>query len=275
LFRRRRDAGESGRHEARAGRHERRGLRPEDDLDDEFGDDQSDQSDHGGSDYDDGGEPTGDEGGMAGAGPWDSREKYPQRVRVDVGSLLIPAVSGQELGLELSDDQSRFTAVSVDIPDGKLQVRALAAPKSGGLWEDERTSIVATILRSGGRAQETDGPFGPEVVVYEPPDPNSGLTGLQPARFVGVDGPRWMLLGKISGPAAARPELARPLEEVFAGIVVVRGDHPAPPRDLLDILLPAEMREALAQQMAETQAEQPHAQLLMPTERGPEITETR
>jgi hypothetical protein len=112
-------------------------------------------------------------------------------------------------------------------------------------------------------------------VVYEPPDPNSGLTGLQPARFVGVDGPRWMLLGKISGPAAARPELARPLEEVFAGIVVVRGDHPAPPRDLLDILLPAEMREALAQQMAETQAEQPHAQLLMPTERGPEITETR
>jgi Protein of unknown function (DUF3710) len=271
LFRRRRDAGDSGRHEARAGRHERRGLQSDDELDGEIGDGEryDDVDEHG----------TGGHAAFGaageGTGPWDSSQAYPERARVDVGSLLIPAISGQEIGLELSDDQSRFIAVSAEIPDGKLQVRALAAPKTGGLWEDERADIVTTIRKAGGQAQETDGPFGPEVVVYEPPDPSSELTGLQPARFIGVDGPRWMLLGKISGPVAVSPEMARPLEDVFAGIVVVRGGHPAAPRDLLDILLPAEMREALAQQMAEQAEEQQQAQLLMPMDRGPEITETR
>jgi hypothetical protein len=170
----------------------------------------------------------------------------------------------------------------VDMPDGKLQVRALAAPKSGGLWDDERAGIIETITKAGGQASEVDGPFGPEVQVLEmvpvagEGEAGQGLTEPQPARFVGVDGPRWLLVGKISGPAAASPELIRPLEEVFADIVVVRGDHPAAPRDLLDILLPAEMREALAQQIAESQAQaQQESQFLVPTERGPEITETR
>jgi hypothetical protein len=44
---------------------------------------------------------------------------------------------------------------------------------------------------------------------------------------------------------------------------------------VLDILLPAEMRDALAEQVAETEAEQQQAQFLMPIDRGPEITETR
>lgn len=257
MFRRRRDAGE-GRHEARAGRHERRGLEPGNEPDDDFTGDEFTSDDD-----------------AQGTGPWDSGTPYPQRLRVDVGSLLIPANEGQDVGLELSDDQSQFVAASVDIPEGKLQIRALAAPKSGALWADERTAIIETITQAGGQAGEADGPFGSEVQALEPPHPDSGLTGLQPARFIGVDGPRWLLMGKISGPVAASPERARPLEQVFADIVVVRGDHPAAPRDLLDIMLPAEMREALAQQMAETQAEQQQAQFLMPTDRGPEITETR
>ncbi|MGH3159912.1 MAG: DUF3710 domain-containing protein [Streptosporangiaceae bacterium] len=259
MFRRRRDAGD-GRHEARTGRHERRGLTPDDDgLDEGLAQDE----DQGGPDDQ-----------STDSGPWDSRESYPDRTRLDVGSLLIPAGPGHDVGLELSDDQSQFVAVSVDMPDGKLQVRALAAPKTGGLWDDERGGIIETITKAGGQASEVEGPFGPEVRVLEMPDPATGLTEPQPARFVGVDGPRWLLVGKISGPAAARPELIRPLEEVFADIVVVRGDHPAAPRDLLDILLPAEMREALAQQIAESQ-EQQEGQFLVPTERGPEITETR
>jgi hypothetical protein len=255
LFRRRRDAGE-GRHEARAGRHERRGLGPGDEPEGDF---------PGGEFSDDG----------QSSGPWDSGEQYTQRLRVDVGSLLVPANEDQDVGLELSDDQSQFVAASVDIPEGKLQIRALAAPKSSSLWEDERTAIIETITQAGGQAGEAEGPFGPEVQALEPPHPESGLTSLQPARFIGVDGPRWLLMGKISGPVAASPDRARQLEEVFADIVVVRGDHPAAPRDLLEIMLPAEMREALAQQMAQAQAEQEQGQFLMPIDRGPEITETR
>ena len=76
----------------------------------------------------------------------------------------------------------------------------------------------------------------------------------------------------ISGPAARRPELARQFEEVFADVVVVRGDHPAPPRDLLEIRLPDEARAALDEQMA---AEGDGQEPPNPFERGPEITETR
>jgi Protein of unknown function (DUF3710) len=272
LFRRR-DAGE-GKHEARSakearsGRHERRAGGPDApaDLADGWDEQASELS----------AEPVS-------AGPWDSADQYPQRHRIDVGSLLVPVNPGQDLGLELSDDQSQFVAVSVDIPDGKLQVRAMAAPKTGNLWEDERIGIITEVSRAGGQAKETDGPFGPEVEVLEPSPVTAegqapgqaGAPGLQPARFIGVDGPRWLLVGKISGPVAVSPTMARPLEEVFADIVVVRGDHPAVPRDVLEILLPAEMRDALAQQVAQTQAEQQEAQFLMPIEKGPEITETR
>jgi hypothetical protein len=76
----------------------------------------------------------------------------------------------------------------------------------------------------------------------------------------------------ISGPAARRPELARPLEELFADVVVVRGDHPAPPRDLLEIRLPEEARRALQDQLGQEAEGQAYAN---PFERGPEITETR
>jgi len=64
-----------------------------------------------------------------------------------------------------------------------------------------------------------------------------------------------------------------PLEQVFADVVVVRGDHPVPPRDMLEIQLPAEALQALAEE-AEAQEENRWGGL-DPFERGPEITETR
>jgi len=213
-------------------------------------------------------EPAGDE--VAGSGPWDSGEQYPQRQRVDLGSLLIPVHPEQEVELNVAGEQ--IVAASVTIGRSSLQVQAFAAPKSGDLWEDVRVELAQEIRNLGGQAQEADGPFGPELRARVPTEPGSGQTDLQPARYIGVDGPRWLLRGTISGQAATRPELARPLEGLFADVVVVRGDHPAPPRDLLEIQLPPEMREALEQEMA--QAEE-RGQYPSPFERGPEITETR
>ncbi len=70
----------------------------------------------------------------------------------------------------------------------------------------------------------------------------------------------------ITGPAAQRPAAARPFEEIFADVVVVRGEHAEPPRKALDIALPEEARQAIEQQM---EAEG----MPNPFERGPEITE--
>lgn len=251
-----------------AGRHARRVQEPDDqDLAPE------DWSAEGGEDGLPGGE--GAAGGeAAGAGPWDAGASYPEQQRVDLGSLQVPVYPDQQVHLELTEDQSQIVAVGVTTADGRLQVRALAAPKSGGLWNDERGGVVEAIARAGGQSWETQGPFGTEIHAQEQPEPGSGLTGPQPARYIGVDGPRWLLCAKISGPAAADPELAGPLEDVLSGIVVVRGDHPVPPRDVLEIQLPPEMRAAMAQQIAEAQEAQ-GAQYPNPFERGPEITETR
>jgi hypothetical protein len=208
-------------------------------------------------------------GAGLGSGPWDSAERYPDRQRVALGSLLIPVNAGQEVQLNVAGEQ--IVAASVTVGDSGLQVQAFAAPKSGGLWEDVRGEIAEEISSLGGESREAQGPFGTELRARVPTEPGSPQTDLQPARYIGVDGPRWLLRGTISGQAALDAGLAKPLEEVFADIVVVRGDHPAPPRDLLEIQLPEEMRQAMEEEMAESE----RSQYPNPFERGPEITETR
>ncbi|CPU67798.1 Protein of uncharacterised function (DUF3710) [Mycobacteroides abscessus] len=95
---------------------------------------------------------------------------------------------------------------------------------------------------------------------------------MRPARFVGVDGPRWFLRGVLTGKAAVDPAEARLLETVFANIVVVRDQNPRPPRDLLTLHLPGKGPEAAP---APTPAGAPETPSFDPLTRGPEITEIR
>ena len=203
-------------------------------------------------------------------GPWDAADDVPPLNRVDFGSLQVPVVDGFEIQLNIADDQGPLIAVVRG--DSSLQVQAFAAPKSDGLWEDVRQEIITAVAEAGGQAEEADGPFGPELHVRVPGE--QPQTGLQPIRFLGVDGPRWFLRGVITGPAAEQPAVAAPFEEIFAGLVVVRGDHPVPPRDLLEVTLPEEARKAMEEQMAAA-GEEGFGEPINPFDRGPEITETR
>jgi len=207
------------------------------------------------------------------AGPWDVNDDVPQADRIDFGCLHVPVAEGCEVQVSMADDQPAW--ITVVRGDSGLQLQAFAAPKTDGLWADVRQEIAAEVAKAGGQSEEADGPFGVEVHArIAPPEPVPGMpSGLHPVRFLGVDGPRWFLRGVISGPAALRPEIAAPLEQVFADVLVVRGDHPVPPRDMLEIGLPAEALQALADE-AEAQEENRWGGL-DPFERGPEITETR
>lgn len=209
----------------------------------------------------------------AAAGPWDADEDVPDRERIDFGSLLVPAAEGVHVQVSVVENQPAW--ITVMRGDSGLQLQAFAAPKSGGLWDEVRQEIAAEVARSGGQSIEADGPFGVELVArITPTDPVHGgrRGGLEPVRFLGVDGPRWFLRGLINGPAASYEDQARPLERVFADVVVVRGDHPVPPRDLLEIRLPDDALQALGQTPPEPEESR---WPLNPFERGPEITETR
>jgi hypothetical protein len=212
-----------------------------------------------------------DSAGGGGAGPWDAAERFPERDRMDFGSLQVPVREGLEVQINMAEDQGVWIAVLRG--ENGLQLQAFAAPKTSSLWDEVRLEIAEEVAKSGGDSEEAEGPFGTELHArVRTEGPGNSRTQKQPVRFLGVDGPRWFLRGVISGPAARRPELARQFEEVFADVVVVRGEHPAPPRDLLEIRLPDEARAALEEQMA---AEGGGDEPPNPFERGPEITETR
>jgi len=212
-------------------------------------------------------------------GPWDSDEPHPELPRVDLGSLQVPVLEGTDLQLVFAEQHGAWVTVRHQLSE--LQLQAFAAPKRSGIWDEVRIEIVSEIAEAGGRSEEREGPFGTEVVAQVPAEPGQPASGVRPVRFVGVDGPRWFLRGLLAGAAAADPAAAAPLEAVFREVVVVRGEHPAPPRELLELRLPAEAAAALeAQAQAQAQQEQEQEQSrfatpLNPFERGPEFTETR
>jgi Protein of unknown function (DUF3710) len=205
-------------------------------------------------------------------GPWDADEAFPVRERKDLGSLHVPVTPDCEIELTMAEQHGAW--VTVRHGGSEMKVQAFAAPRRGALWDDLRGEIAAEVDAAGGRSEETTGPFGVEVAAQVPVQPGQPASGLFPARFVGVDGPRWLLRALITGPAASGGSSASVLEDAFREMVVVRGEHPVPPRDLLELRLPPEAMKAYEEQVAAAEENRFQADL-NPFDRGPEFTETR
>ncbi|MFZ3452428.1 DUF3710 domain-containing protein [Arthrobacter sp. 7Tela_A1] len=197
-------------------------------------------------------------------GPFDVADRPSEEGYVDLGALRIAATQGLALRLEVEEKTKRVVAVTLDLDGSSLQLQAFAAPKSEGLWDEIRSQIVQSVSSQGGTADELTGRLGNELLARVPAQAKDGSKGYRVARFVGVDGPRWFLRGVFGGPAAMNPDAAAPLEDVFRNVVVVRGDAPLPPRDLLQLTLP---RDASPLPARGEDAAKPG-----PPERGPEIT---
>jgi hypothetical protein len=207
-------------------------------------------------------------------GPWDAAEPYPARERVDLGSLHVPVGPEHEIQLVMADQHGAW--VTVKYGESEMQLQAFAAARRGALWDDVRGEIADEVDRAGGSSEETQGSFGVELTAEVPAEPGQPESGLRLVRFVGIDGPRWFLRGLFTGPAAVGGEAAGALEEVLRDVVVVRGEHPVPPRDILELRLPPEARQALEEQAAAAEEEDNRFRTdLNPFDRGPEFTETR
>jgi hypothetical protein len=206
-------------------------------------------------------------------GPWDAAEAFPPRERVDLGSLQVPVGPEHEIQLVMAEQHG--TWVTVRHADSELQIQAFASSRSGELWDDIRADIRREVTEAGGQAGETQGPFGTELIAHVPAELGQPASGLQLVRFVGVDGPRWFVRGLFTGSAAGGGAAASLLEEILGDVVVVRGDHPVPPRDILELRLPPEAQKALEEQQAPAAEENRSWTGLEPFDRGPEFTETR
>ncbi|WP_269936779.1 DUF3710 domain-containing protein [Arthrobacter sp. HY1533] len=203
-------------------------------------------------------------------GPLDASEVDGTGGYVDLGALLVTPREGLSLRLEVEESTQRVIAVTLDLNGSSLQLQAFAASRSEALWRDIREQIGLSVGSQGGEIEILDGTFGKEVLAKVPAQGTDGSKGFRVARFIGVDGPRWFLRGVLGGNAAVDTEAARELEDLFRGVVVVRGETPLPPRDLLLLRLP---KDAVAGPQGGVAADHATpAQGGEPFRRGPEIT---
>jgi hypothetical protein len=233
-----------------------------DERDDELDDDELDDAE------DDAEESVADEAVDRTDGPFDVTERPDLEGYVDLGGLRVRGRDGMELRLELDEATGAVSSATVQLGMSAVQLQAFAAPRSEGIWKEIRAEIVSGIQRQGGHADEVPGPFGRELIARIPARSPDGRTGHTPARFVGVDGPRWFLRAVFHGEAVHKPDAAQELESVVRDVVVVRGPEAMAPRELLPLRLP----EAATGEPSGDQAEREE---LRPFERGPEITEVR
>lgn len=202
-------------------------------------------------------------------GPWDVSEVDGVDGRLDLGAVWVAPVEGMELRLEVDQSSDSITGIQFVLGDSAAQVQAFAAPRTSGLWAEIRAEVSTAITGGGGTVEEADGTLGLELRARMPQRAADGRTVLSPARFLGVDGPRWFVRAVLSGRAAVDDAAAEPLIQAVQNIVVLRGDHPMAPRELLALRLP---EAALAPEPQEQADARPD---LNPFERGPEITEVR
>ena len=163
--------------------------------------------------------------GESGLGPYDLSElpAGDRMERLDLGSVRLPVPEGSQLQVEV-DPAGPVRAVHLVTRVGRLTISAFAAPRSAELWPEVRAELTAQLRKDGATVHEEEGEWGRELVGDSP---RAAL------RFVGVDGPRWMVRGVAAGPGETAEACSKLLYTVLDETVVVRGEDPLPVRTCL------------------------------------------
>jgi len=186
--------------------------------------------------YDESGDEYAGEGPLA--GPYDEDEAPDDGVhRLDLGSVRLPLPPQAQVQVEM-DPAGPLRAVHVVTPNGRFTVSAYAAPKSGELWPEISRELAEQLHADGARVRREFGEWGAELVAFV----NDVLL-----RFVGVDGPRWMLRAVSAGAKETSAKAAEELRDIVRGAVVARGIQPMPVRTPLPLSVPEEIAQYIAQ----------------------------
>ena len=203
----------------------------------------------------------------------DSIESTEESPKIDLGSLILTAVPGSELRLQVAEETgeivSAMLVIETQVNEGldklspveppatanqKLQIYssalelgAYAAPRSGGLWAELRDDISRSATDAGGTASLGEGPFGVELRRLIPVTTPDGEEGYQPSRMWVAEGPRWLLRGIVYGQAAIEEDVDSPVVadvlSAFRQVIVRRGDEAMAPGDLLPLTMPTNLSQ--------------------------------
>ncbi len=189
---------------------------------------------------DDPGAEVGEQAQSALRGPWDVSDDHgvPLDETVDLGSLRVAPLDGLDIRLQVDETSGDVAALLLADEEGAVELRAFAAPRSGGLWEEIRPAIVAEIERMGGQAQPFDGPLGVELRTVLPLSGPDGEQVVQPSRVFAIEGPRWMVRATLLGRPAVETDQADRWLAALERVLVVRGETAMAPGDTLVLTMP-------------------------------------
>lgn len=164
-------------------------------------------------------------------GPWDSQDDdvVDYDDYLDIGALMLPFLKGSQFRLKANGKTGEILGATITYGSSSLELEAFAAPKTLGLWDEVR----AELLKANPKCRQVQGVFGLELELPVKVKGKEFMT-----RVVGIDGPRWMLRGIFSGPAARKGKEKDLLDKYLEDLVVVRGDDPLAPRDLIPMHAP-------------------------------------
>lgn len=174
-------------------------------------------------------------------GPYDASEvdlDEARAGRIDLGGLLVKAAPGMKVQLQVDKRTGNATSAILNVGEAAVQLVAVAAPRSSGMWGQTRLQITADARRRGGRAEEAAGPFGTEVRLVVPVQSPEGKQVLQPSRVSAIDGPRWMLRATFLGKATTDATAFQQLATLVRQTVVIRGANPMAPGDVIALKPP-------------------------------------
>lgn len=183
-------------------------------------------------------------GDVPARGPYDVTEAPDGVERLDLGSLHIPAIADVEVRVQADQDGSIQQVVLVH-GDNALQLGAFAAPRSEGVWDEVRAELRASLREQDAVTEEVDDEYGVALRVTVRTE-----DGPVELRFLGIDGPRWMVRAVYQGRAAVDPTAAGPLAHALENLVVDRGQEPRPVLEALPLRLPREVAEQAQRERA-------------------------
>ena len=168
-------------------------------------------------------------------GPFDSDEVAIPENYLDFGCLLLPRPPADVIvKLEVEEGTSRGIAVTIQFEASSLQLSLFSAPKSSGIWSEVMSQMELSLANQGAEVAREAHAFGQSLRVTQLGEDQSK----QDLRFIGVDGPRWLLRGVLSGPAVTDSAEGAFLESILKATIVRRGGEAMPPRELIALTLP-------------------------------------
>lgn len=158
-------------------------------------------------------------------GPWDVLEVTGADAALDFGFLQLRPREGVEVRVEVHQESGQISRLIAATSNANVFLQPFATPKSKPMWPDLSKRIIEQAKEAGQSTRTIEGEFGVELAISDG------------TRWVGIDGPRWLLRCIYTG-AAEKPGGAPQLEGFVKDAVVVRGDLPWPPGDGLPLKMP-------------------------------------